>query len=184
MAVGYEGLFRPFCGLSWAPMGATTDERSKTAATACADFLRVFLRDGRRQRGEIAQAAHNLGFSDKVLRIARVRLGVVSKRVGFGPGSSAWWSLPDGDTGAAPASRPRGDHAPDWHGRNPRAVDRSHRRLAVHSGWLTRREVSARLTQAPPRGTLAAPVQRKDGTRCSARGRLVLGGYWSPLRSS
>ena len=73
-----------------------------STTSECSRLLRELLRDGPRAREEIARSAQEAGFTDKHLRTAREALAVQSKRYGFGPGSAAWWSLPEGG-GAEPS---------------------------------------------------------------------------------
>jgi hypothetical protein len=84
-----------------------------TTTSECSRFLRGVLSEGPRQKTEIARIARELGFSDKALRTARENLGVRSQRYGFGPGSAAWWSLPEGGEARAPAYVPRGHDGDD-----------------------------------------------------------------------
>jgi len=58
------------------------------------DWLRHGLRDGERSRDEVMRAAARLGLTQKMVRVARERLGVVVERRGFGFNSRAYWCLP------------------------------------------------------------------------------------------
>lgn len=83
-------------------------QSSMSAEADCAEWLRAYLLDGAHARREILHAALAVGFTEKRLRKARERLSVRSRRYGFGAGSAAWWSLPEGDSARVPAYAPCG----------------------------------------------------------------------------
>lgn len=71
------------------------EERSQTDEAA--DILRQELAFGPQRADDVKKHAHAQGISDKPLRNARERLGVLTRRSGFGPGSHVEWSLPSMD---------------------------------------------------------------------------------------
>jgi hypothetical protein len=58
------------------------------------EWLRGFLAGGPKLATECERAALAAGFSEPVLRRARIDLAVRCARSGFGPGSCSYWSLP------------------------------------------------------------------------------------------
>ncbi len=60
----------------------------------CEEWLRGYLADGPKTATECERAALVAGFSEPVLRRARIDLAVRCARSGFGQGSCSHWSLP------------------------------------------------------------------------------------------
>ena len=58
-------------------------------------FLRAILANGPLSATEVLKAATAEGIAGTTLKRAKAKLGVVSSRVGFGPGGECKWSLPD-----------------------------------------------------------------------------------------
>jgi hypothetical protein len=67
------------------------DERSDTDEAV--DLLKAELANGPRSAEDMQKAANRAGIGKKALRRAKERLGVKSKREGFGPGSVVKWAL-------------------------------------------------------------------------------------------
>jgi hypothetical protein len=65
----------------------------------CLEWLRGYLADGPKPAAECERAALAAGFSDTLLRRARVDLAVRCARSGFGKGSCSQWSLPEASIG-------------------------------------------------------------------------------------
>jgi len=57
-------------------------------------FVNFELREGERPGCEVIAAGTKLGMTEKMLRTARERLGVIVERRGFGPNGRAHWRLP------------------------------------------------------------------------------------------
>lgn len=74
-------------------MGTFTTERP----TYAIDYLLLgLLADGPVRAADAVGAAETAGFSRASLGRSRRRLGVLIRRVGFGPGGHVEWSLPEG----------------------------------------------------------------------------------------
>ena len=71
---------------------ASEDERS--ALDEASDFLLQELGQSERLAVEIERAARQASIQPTTLRRARVKLGVLWRREGFGPGSRVFWALP------------------------------------------------------------------------------------------
>jgi putative DNA primase/helicase len=84
------------------PVTVTADEAlapaGKKAPAAAIDFLQQALSDGPMEQAEIVQLGKDAGFSEKSLRTAREKLGVKSRKEGFGADGKWVWVL---STGAA-----------------------------------------------------------------------------------
>lgn len=75
-----------------------SDEEERGTRSEATDFLREALAAGARPASEVKAEARSAGITDKVLRVARERLGVrVHKEGGsFGGGAQRWvWELPE-----------------------------------------------------------------------------------------
>jgi len=59
----------------------------------CEDWLRQTLAGGRVLAAELRRACEDVGFSWPALSRARSRIGAVTRREGFGPGSKCYWQL-------------------------------------------------------------------------------------------
>jgi hypothetical protein len=85
------------------PVTKTADEAlaatvKKAGPSAAVDFLQQALSDGPMEQAEIVQLGQEAGFSEKSLRAAREKLGVKSRKEGFGTSGKWVWVL---STGAA-----------------------------------------------------------------------------------
>jgi putative DNA primase/helicase len=84
------------------PITMTADEAlaatGKQGPSAASDFLQQALSDGPMEQAEIVQLGKDAGFSEKSLRTAREKLGVRSRKEGFGTTGKWVWVL---STGAA-----------------------------------------------------------------------------------
>lgn len=67
---------------------------ARSERDAAADWLRQELADGPRPANEVKQAADDNDFSASTLKRAKKAIGVKTKRIGFGPGSTCHWGLP------------------------------------------------------------------------------------------
>jgi hypothetical protein len=72
---------------------APPDDEDRTMTDDAVDFLRDALTAGRVLARDIKRRAGESGISDKALRTARGRLGVVVTREGFGADIKSYWSL-------------------------------------------------------------------------------------------
>jgi putative DNA primase/helicase len=83
------------------PVTTTADEAltatGKKAASGAMDFLRQAL-DGPMDQTEIVRLGREAGFTEKSLRTAREKLGITSKKEGFGPNGKWVWVPPGGAT--------------------------------------------------------------------------------------
>lgn len=73
---------------------AEPDDTDRTASGECAQWLREELAAGTRDAWELQRDASRLGYTPKVIRRAREKLGIRPSREGFGPGSRVTWALP------------------------------------------------------------------------------------------
>lgn len=73
---------------------ADTDDTDRTASGECAEWLREELTTGARDAKDMQREGSRLGYTPKVIRRAREKLGIRPHREGFGPGSRVTWSLP------------------------------------------------------------------------------------------
>jgi putative DNA primase/helicase len=85
------------------PVTKTADEAlaatvKKAGPSAAVDFLQQALSDGPMEQAEIVKLGEDAGFSEKSLRTAREKLGVRSRKEGFGTSGKWVWVL---STGAA-----------------------------------------------------------------------------------
>ena len=72
---------------------APQDEEDRTMTDDAVDFLSSALLAGRALARDIKRRAGESGITDKALRNARTRLGVVVTREGFGADTKSYWSL-------------------------------------------------------------------------------------------
>lgn len=72
----------------------TEDNETRSETREAKEFLADLLRDGRVKQADATKKAKACGITDKSLRTARERLGVKSRKVGFGTGGSWVWELP------------------------------------------------------------------------------------------
>jgi hypothetical protein len=123
-STGLESSSRPVlaAGHEARPASAPKPSPSISLPKAGADqFLSETLADGPMRQVDVTKAATAQGISDRTLRRARGRLGVVATKHGFGSGSFWVWRLRPG--APAPASL-KSDHtggAEDSRGRRPRS---------------------------------------------------------------
>ena len=75
-------------------MAAPTTHRRTWAVD---HFLLGLLADGPIRAADAVAQAEAAGFSQSSLSLSRRRLGVLSRRVGFGPGSYVVWESPPAD---------------------------------------------------------------------------------------
>lgn len=118
-AVGYtlEGGQFFWTGVSTLTAGRilalpSNDEERGTRSEAI-DFLRAALADGPRAASEVKEEARRAGITEKVLRVARERLGIVYRKEGghFGGGPQRWlWTLPECAQAAEVAQAREGGH--------------------------------------------------------------------------
>jgi hypothetical protein len=71
------------------------DDDGHGARGDAVDVLLAMLAEGPMNARDLLREAANEGISDRTLQRAKARLGVESKRVGFGRGSCVRWSLPE-----------------------------------------------------------------------------------------
>lgn len=71
------------------------DAEDRSALDEAVEWLRGELGDGERPAGEVQSAARSAGVAVKTLRRARERVGVVTRREGFGARGGWLWSLPE-----------------------------------------------------------------------------------------
>jgi hypothetical protein len=88
------------------------DAEERSALHEAMDFLRDYLSLGPRPVGDVFKEARP-EHREVTLKRAKARLGVQSKREGFGPGSRVLWYLPDYPPYDAEAAAVIPDHAPD-----------------------------------------------------------------------
>jgi hypothetical protein len=62
----------------------------------CEEWLRGALAEGRILAGELRRAGRDAGFSWAALNRARLRIGAINRREGFGPGSKCYWQERNG----------------------------------------------------------------------------------------
>lgn len=86
--------------------GAEVDEHRSTTDEAADVLIRILKRDTVPHH-EVQKQMKAEGFSDKAIRNARQRIGVVIKRSGFGKEMASYWKLPDS------VVLPADDAAPD-----------------------------------------------------------------------
>jgi putative DNA primase/helicase len=67
---------------------------ARTERDAAKAWLNELLADGPLAARKVEDLAKRAGFAPQTLRRARENLGIVSKRIGIGAGSSYLWSLP------------------------------------------------------------------------------------------
>jgi 5S rRNA maturation endonuclease (ribonuclease M5) len=81
-------------------LAASSGDDDKTSTIGeYTDHLRDYLEvEGRQPATDALRAMRKLGMPDWAARHARQRLGVKSKREGFGSGSKVYWDLPNGAT--------------------------------------------------------------------------------------
>jgi len=84
-------------------IAARCPDQAPSALMHATNFLRDALASGLRKASEVQEEARAHGISPSTLARARVSLGVIQKRDGFGPGGVSVWSLPNH---SAPASIP------------------------------------------------------------------------------
>ncbi|MDQ3919586.1 MAG: AAA family ATPase [Acidobacteriota bacterium] len=80
-----------------------SDEQGRGEQAEAADFLRQVLAEGPRAAKEIKAEAHQVGLSEQMLRTARMRLGVRTRKEGgsFGKVGQRWvWYLPGAEDAA------------------------------------------------------------------------------------
>jgi hypothetical protein len=70
------------------------EEEGPTETDEAIDALRDVLSDGEMTAKEVKATMRAAGFTDKVIRLARERLGVQTRREGFGMAMRSLWSLP------------------------------------------------------------------------------------------
>ena len=72
-------------------LGGHQEPSSLDAATG---FLREVLTDGPLPSSEVKALAADEDITERTLKRAKKKLGIESKKKGFGPGSAVLWSLP------------------------------------------------------------------------------------------
>lgn len=77
----------------WQGKESTAEEPSATDDAM--EALREVLEAGEMVRSEVMRTMKGAGYSDKVIRVARERLGVVTRRAGNGKDMKSYWSLPE-----------------------------------------------------------------------------------------
>lgn len=77
----------------WQGKESTAEEPSATDDAM--EALREVLEAGEMVRSEVMRTMKGAGYSDKVIRVARERLGVVTRRAGNGKDMRSYWSLPE-----------------------------------------------------------------------------------------
>lgn len=81
-------------------LSAPSDEQGRGEQAEAADYLRQALAEGPRAAKEIKAEAHQVGLSEQMLRTARMRLGVRTRKEGgsFGSMGQRWvWYLPEAE---------------------------------------------------------------------------------------
>lgn len=68
----------------------------RTMTEDAEELLQDLLSQGPVEVPIVLKSAREVGIERKPIRTARKRLGIQSKRVGFGPGAKTYWSLPGG----------------------------------------------------------------------------------------
>jgi hypothetical protein len=81
-------------GHTAAALLAVQNGEERPAIEEAATFLRDLLSDGRKPATEIKAAARQAGIAERTLDRARLRIGATTRREGFGPGATWFWSLP------------------------------------------------------------------------------------------
>ena len=74
---------------------ATTNDEERSLTDEATDWLEAILADGPMARAEISALAKHEGITDRPLRTARQRLGVIVERDPTAHGRPATWRLPD-----------------------------------------------------------------------------------------
>lgn len=75
-------------------MAPAVEDEERTMTDDAIDLLNDALSVGRVQARDIKRRAGEAGISDKALRIARNKLGIVVSRTGFGAEIQSFWALP------------------------------------------------------------------------------------------
>lgn len=80
-------------------LSGAKNEEEKFERTEAAEFLREFLREGKRDNRDVKREARNLGISEKMLRTARLKLGVriIHEGNAFSDRQYYFWQLPESD---------------------------------------------------------------------------------------
>lgn len=74
---------------------ADEEDDRRTETDEAIDALRDVLSEGEMVAKEVKATMREAGYSDKVIRLARERLGVQTRRDGFGKALKSLWSLPE-----------------------------------------------------------------------------------------
>ena len=72
-----------------------TSRKDRNLLDEAADFLRQELRDGEVGADEMKERAEEAGIAARTVKRARAKLGVITRRKGFGEGGKYFLSLPD-----------------------------------------------------------------------------------------
>jgi hypothetical protein len=86
-------------------IGEPASEEHRSATSEAIDALRLILGSDVVPRDAAVAKMKSEGFSEKVTRTARERLGVIVKRSGFGKDMTTYWSLPGSPVVPSPAIR-------------------------------------------------------------------------------
>ena len=70
------------------------DHEEMSDTDECVEMIRGLLADGPRTGREVKSECRKEGFTDRVVRRARERLGVITRREGFGSDGRSMWRLP------------------------------------------------------------------------------------------
>ena len=98
------------------------DEESRSQTDECMDFLKQTLFGNTMEQREIHRLARQHGFSDKVIRRSRERLGVRSERVGGLGSNGRWqWSLPLSTAPKMTQEAPKMPNVPNYENGHDRA---------------------------------------------------------------
>lgn len=78
-------------------LAQVADEDEKAERLSAEDFLRELLRGGEMLAAEVQAAARKNGIAERTLHRIKARLGIRSRREGFGPKAIYFWNLPTTD---------------------------------------------------------------------------------------
>jgi hypothetical protein len=99
-------------------------DEERSALDEAAAFLTDFLVDGDCPANEVKAAARKAGIAERTLERARPRAGVVTRRLGYGPGAAYVWSLHARQNPHARQPVDPGEHGEhgEHDGREPRKI--------------------------------------------------------------
>jgi hypothetical protein len=163
--VEWEGVSR-YDANSLLEAGRPDEERGKTDEAV--DWLREYLTDGPVGAAEAKRAGRGEGFSDRTIERARERLGVISRRAGFGKGSKVEWHLPytadqDSSLNTRQVGEYVGESAPKSLNGNGPTYSPTH--LASMDGGASGGKAGEYAKRAPSPEEIVAGIERENALR-------------------